>query len=176
MKKKIVCALLMGLLAAIVFVLSMEARYGGTTLVPVGLSEEQIRKEMPGIAITPEDAAMGRGLLTKKEIAQALLDENGVYAFQMEEAERLLLEYAPEGVTVLELTVADVCVYAGFSKGEEQVIYYTFGSNGECRAKTIGVYGEKLSGERIVKEVYENRNGRITKTQEKHLWFAWLHG
>ena len=178
MKKNIVCVLLAVIIVAVGYVIYMESHFGTTTVVPVKLSAEQILKEMPSIAFTEEETTMAKELLATQEIEEAFLlasnNENGVYIFPVSDAEKLLSEYTPEGYEVLELAVFNKYIYVSFLSREKAAIYYSFDSNFEYQEKTIGIYGKDLFGERIVKAIYSNINGEITKHKEKRLWFEWM--
>ena len=178
MKKKIVCILLAVIVVAVGYVIYMESHFSSTTIVPVKQSAEQILKEMPSIAFTEEDNVMVKELSATQEIAEAFSlaskNKNGAYIFPVSDAEKLLSEYIPEGYEVLELAILNKYVYVIFLNREKQAIYYSFDSNFEYQEKTIGIYGKDLFGERIVKAIYSNINGEITKHKEKRIWFEWL--
>ena len=178
MKKKIVCILLVVIVIAVGYVIYMESHFGSTAIVPMKQSAEQILKEMPSIAFTEEDNVMVKELLATQEIAEAFSsaskDKNGSYIFPVSDAEKLLSEYIPEDYEVLELAVMNEYVYVSFLNREKQTIYYSFDSDFKYQEKTIGIYGKDLFGERIVKAIYSNMNGEITKHKEKQLWFKWM--
>ena len=156
----------------------MESHFGTTRVVPVKLSTEQILKEMPSIAFTEEETTMVKELLATQEMAEAFIlasnNENGAYIFPVSDAEKLLSEFTPEGYEVLELAVFNKCIYVSLLSREKTTIYYSFDSNFEYHEKTIGIYGKDLFGKRIVRAIYSNINGEITKHKEKRLWFEWM--
>lgn len=178
MKKKLLYVFFLLFAAAVCWLVSMEFHFGTTTIVPLDISSEQILKEMPDIAVTPEEMSMAKALSQTREMADAFLraenSENSVYEFPTENARNLLQAYIPQGWNALELTTFPKSVYLGLSKGEEQSVYYAFDPAGEIHEKTIGVYGKDLFGNRSVKVIYCNQNGQITKSKENRLWFYWL--
>ena len=178
MKKKIVGVLLVAIVVALGHVIYMETHFVATTSVPVKLSEEAILDEMPSIAITEKDITMGKELLATPEMTEAFLlaskDKNGVYAFPLDDAEKLLAEWIPEDFEVLELAVLNEHIYVSFINRDKQSIYYSFDADFEYQNKTIGIYGTDLFGDRRVKAIYQNMNGEITKFKEQRLWFEWI--
>lgn len=178
MKKKLFCVLLVLIAAAVACLFYLEFHFGTTTFAPLDTPPEQILKEMPDVAVTPDETSMTKALSQTQEVTDAFLRaenvESGVCEFSTSEAQILLQAYIPRDWNFLELTVFPRSVYLEFSKGEEQSVYYVFDPTGEIHEKTIGVYGKNLFGNRTVKAIYCNQNGQITKLKEKRLWFEWL--
>ena len=178
MKKKIIGLLLAVLVVAAGYVIYMEIHFSTTTSVPVKLSSEQILNEMPDIAFTEQDTTMFKELLAAQELAEAFLlaseNENGIYVLPLDVANELLMEWIPEGCEVLELAVINERVYVSFLNREKQSVFYSFNSDFDYQEKSIGIYGKDLFGKRIVKAIYSNINGEITKFKEKRLWFEWM--
>ena len=167
MKKKLFCVLLVLIAAAVACLFYLEFHFGTTTFAPLDTPPEQILKEMPDVAVTPDETSMTKALSQTQEVTDAFLRaknvESGVCEFSTSEAQILLQAYIPRDWNVLELT-----------KGEEQSVYYVFDPTGEIHEKTIGLYGRNLFGNRTVKAIFCNQNGQITKLKEKRLWFEWL--
>ena len=176
MKKKGMLVLLAVLLAAAGYAACMESRFQTKALVPVQMSAEQIRTEMPQIDFTEADIAMAKALLADPEMQEAIKryagGESSVDTFPADRAERLLTPYLSEGDAVLELAVLEGRVYIGLRRGERQSVYYSFDPDLAYPEKTIGVYGKDLFGRKQVKAIYSSCNGALTKYIEKRIWFG----
>lgn len=171
MKKKGMLVLLAVLLAAAGYVACMGSRFQTKALVPVQMSAEQIRTEMPQIDFTEADTAMAKALLADPEIQEAIKryagGESSADTFPADSAERLLTPYLSEGDAVLELAVLEGRVYIGLRKEQGQSVYYSFDPDLAYLEKTIGVYGKDLFGRKQVKAIYSSCNGVLTKYIEK---------
>ncbi len=178
MKKRLLMAAAVALLAAAGFCLYMETHFTTSTMVDAGLSEERILQEMPEIAITDQDLAMAKELFASSAVEEAFsaLEESSALGHPVSDAASLLANWIPDGYEILELAVSDHRgLYVSFVKEDEQSIYYTFFVDGSYPPqKSIGIYDRTLFHKNHCKAIYQNLNGEITKMKHKHIWFAWL--
>lgn len=183
MKKYLLAVLTLVVLAAAGYCLYMETHFSMTTLEDSGLSEEKILREMPEIALSDRDLAMGGALLAAPEVQEAFLQADGTgevryVVIPAETASGLLSDWTPEGFAIWELGLtSQESLHVSFRKEGEQTVYYTFFADDSCPPqKVIGIYGRTLFQEDACKAIYQNLNGEITKLKEQHIWFYWLTG
>ncbi len=181
MKKTITAASIVLILVLLVFCLIMEIRYQGTALAVSDLSEEEVLKEMPDIAISHKDLEMEQYILNLPEVQAKLdevrynqTDELAFISFTPAETEILLKNYIPEGYEVTELAVFRNAIYFTFIKGEKESVVYAVSPDGESALqKTIGIY-KGSSTRRTCTACYTNDLLGIRKMVPKHIWFGWL--
>ena len=168
------------LLVLLVFCLVMEVRFHGTIITDAKMTEDEILKEMPSIAVSETDLEMEKYVLSLPEV-QALLDEvranqtDEIPAAELTEAETeiLLEEYMPEGYDKAVLSVIQESIYLQMLRGDKETIIYVFFTNGDTMQKTIALYRNGLSGHTCT-ACYSNDTMGVRKLIPKHQWFGWL--
>ena len=152
--KKLTAILLLVFLGITWSLLYLEAHFGHTLGVLSDMSEEEILAEMPDIAISEKDISMMDELLKSEEIAEAFLlaeeKESEMYGFPVEEGEKLLGHWSPEGYEFAALSVSTTngkCVSFLFLNdvvGDH--ILYSIDAESVLLQKHIAVYKKDILG------------------------------
>ena len=179
--KKLTAILLLVFLGITWSLLYLEAHFGHTLGVLSDMSEEEILAEMPDIAISEKDISMMDELLKSEEIAEAFLlaeeKESEMYGFPVEEGEKLLGHWSPEGYEFAALSVSTSNgKYVSFLFLNDVVgdhILYSIDAESVLLQKHIAVYKKDILGAEVSMG-YSNINGQITKTETERIWFDWL--
>lgn len=176
MKKKII---VFGVLGVVLLVLCFVFYYADThdqsgTLVTTTATPEEILKEMPDIEFSEEEMRMKEILEEEAVIrlfSQVEAGDDKYIEVSEEETVRLLHNRIPQGYQLNDLAVGEKnTVYITLGLEDKQLIYYTFSPDYDT--KSIGVFKKGLGGRRIVKFIYQNKNGELAKLKEKRKWFT----
>lgn len=174
MKKKTLAIILSVLLILCGAWLYLESRVDLVETVDSGLSEAAILQEMPELAMTERDIAMGAALLDAPELRAALAEAADVVLPEATAA-RLLAEWTPEGCEDVTLVVMDYgSVIVGFTEDTRTIQYEFFEDESAGPRKVIAISGRTFFRENGRKAVYQNDGGAVTKLKVRHVWFAWL--
>lgn len=161
-----------------------ESHFPGFVVVPANMTEAQILKEMPDIAISDADEALRQAVLDLPQIQSNLreiaagnsLDSDSI-PFSTVQAQ--LEPHLPKGWTKMKELAASEggnAVYLSLEYSPEKTVYYQFSADGSYQTcKTIGIYHKNRKGDLKSTVVYSNDGSAIQKLVEKRIWFAWLN-
>ena len=173
--KYIIFAVIILLIGGCVY---MESKFSMTQWIKKDLSQEQILKECPEIAITENDHILAKEILGLQEVQMMIeqsRENNKMIYISDEEAEALLTDLIEDGWTMLELACMDNRVSLSWIKDGDKNVYYTFFADGQYSTqKTIGLYERHFNGTSSVETIYGNFNGVIEKNISERQWFYWL--
>lgn len=183
MKKKLLWIFLSLLIVVSGYCIYQEAHFHMTTNVPAQMSEAQILKELPDIAISDTDKALRQAILDLPQIQDYLQKascnpnlESLSIAFSTVQAQ--LEPHLPEGwEKIMELAItAHGRIYFSVSCGPKKAVYYEFSTDDSHPIqKMIGIYHLNHKGQIKNATIYSNTGTVIQKLVEKRIWFAWLH-
>lgn len=181
-KKKLWLLLLAAVLiiGIVSWIAYMEIHHGGSALVRVRMTEDEILEEMPELAITEQDEALQQAVLAMPQVQNALAAANqaGADAHALEislpEAQAALDTFLPGGHTkIVELCVMNSSsIYLTVLHSPEQRTSWHF-DDGTIH-KTIAVYHVHEGEPSDLKASYSNDHDGIHKDVLNHLWFSWL--
>jgi len=165
------------LIAAVILILigvevCMEARYSCQELSQVKISDEKLLREMPDVALTDADAALGERVLSAPRVMEALGTEKGVDLAE-DEAALLFGNYLPEDAGPGHISIFRNSVICDYLEKENKRVGLTFFQDHEYGPyKTIALYSG--GDEPQCKVIYENQAGELKKMKVQRRWFAWL--
>ena len=179
MKKKLfiaVCALFLAVIGGLVYV---ETHFGVYESKEISVSDEDILKEMPDLALTDADMALKERLLSAPEVIEAL--ESGETMSPGETislpdylAEQLAEGYLPENAEMFSFGVIfkNVVYVDYYETPEKRVILEFFQDDAYGPRKTIALYKDR--GDRPLQFLYINDQGGFSKLKETRRWFAYF--
>lgn len=174
MKKKFILPILLVVLLVIAFCYYKYSHNATWQLVEIEMTDDEILKEMPDIALTEADHALENFVVALPEVQEAVKkssNSESIEVISSKELASLLQEWISPDRTVTELTVSGNAIFLGFNEGEYKKVYYTFSADGSYQMrKTIGIY-EKSDDEIKCKALYETDSEKYKKYVNKRKWF-----
>lgn len=173
MKKKLLIVVCVMFLTVIGVLAYFETHFTCYEFKEVSISDEKILKEMPDIALTDADMALGEKLLSLVEMLDAF-SSGEIMCLPDRVAKSLVEEYLQENAELSAVSVSQNAVYVDyFAAPEKRVMLAFFQSETHGPQKTVGLY--KVKGDDAVcREVYENERGDLKKYTESRRWFAYF--
>ena len=167
MKRKFLYVIGILLLAVIGVLAYFETHFTCYESKEVRISDERILKEMPDIALTDADLALGETILSNQEVMEAM-EAGEIVSLPDTVAKRLAKGYLPEDIKLFDCFVWENAVYFEyFETPEKKVMLTYFQDNGPY--KDIALYrGDDL------KAIYGNRDGDLKKYKDVRRWFAYF--
>ncbi len=169
MKRKFLYVIGILLLAVIGVLAYFETHFTCYESKEVRISDERILKEMPDIALTDADLALGETILSNPEVMEAM-EAGEIVSLPDTVAKRLAKGYLPEDVELFDCFVWENAVYFEyFETPEKKVMLTYFQDNVYGPYKDIALYrGDDL------KAIYGNRDGDLKKYKDVRRWFAYF--
>lgn len=179
MKKKLLIAVCVLFLAATGVLAYFETHFGVYESKEISISDEDILKEMPDLALTDADMALKEMLFSAPEVIEAL--ESGETMSPGETislpdylAEQLAEGYLPENAEMFSFGVIfkNVVYVDYYETPEKRVILEFFQDDAYGPRKIIALYGD--SDDRPLQFRYINDRGELSKMKESRRWFAYF--
>lgn len=169
MKRKLLYVIGILLLVVIGVLAYFETHFTCYESKEVRISDERILKEMPDIALTDADLALGETILSDPEVMEAM-EAGEIVSLPDALAERLAKGYLPEDIKLFDCFVWENAVYFEyFETPEKKVMLTYFQDNVYGPYKDIALYrGDDL------KAIYGNRDGDLKKYKDVRRWFAYF--
>lgn len=165
-----VCALL---LAAIGVLAYYETHFTCYESKEVPISDEKILKEMPDIALTDADLALGETILSTPEVIEAMRSGE-IVSLPDALAEQLAEGYLPEDAEMFSFGFLGNAVYFDyFETPEKRVMLAFFKDDAYGPQKTIALYSVK-GDDQSLRVCYSNDRGELSKIKESRRWFAYF--
>lgn len=166
MKRKLLYVIGILFLAVVGVLAYFETHFTCYELKEVRISDERILKEMPYIALTDADLALGEAILSNPEAMEA----GEIVPLPDALAERLAKGCLPEDIELFDCSIGEDAVYFEyFETPEKRVMLTYFQDNVYGPYKDIALYqGDDL------KAIYGNRDGDLKKYKDVRRWFAYF--
>ena len=173
MKKKLsiaVCVLFFAVIGVMVY---YETHFTCYESKEVPISDERILKEMPDIALTDADLALGETILSDPEVIEAMRSGE-IVSLPDALAEQLAEGYLPEDTEMFSFCVLGDALYVDyFETPEKRVMLAFFKEDAYGPQKTIALYNVR-GDDQSLRICYSNDRGELSKIKESRRWFSYF--
>lgn len=139
----------------------------------IQISDEKILKEMPDIALTDADLALGETLLSTPEVIETM-EAGEIVSLPDALAEQLADGYLPEDLELFDISVLENAVYFDyFETPKKRVMLAFFKDDAYGPQKSIALYRDR-GDDSSLRFVYSNDRGKLSKIKESRRWFAYF--